>query len=67
MNEATISEIEEQLKRLPPDKLAAVLDFVEYLAEKQEPSGSYQTMLASEQVLAKDWNTQEEDEAWAHL
>jgi hypothetical protein len=67
MNEATISEIEEQLKRLPPDKLAVVLDFVEYLAEKQESSGSYQTMLASEQVLAKDWNTLEEDEAWAHL
>ena len=67
MNEATISEIEEQLKRLPPDKLAVVLDFVEYLAEKRESSGSYQTMLASEQVLAKDWNTQEEDEAWAHL
>lgn len=30
-------------------------------------SESYQTMLASEQVLAKDWNTSEEDEAWAYL
>lgn len=28
---------------------------------------SYQTMLASEQALAKDWNTPEEDAAWQHL
>ena len=25
------------------------------------------TMLASEAVLARDWSTPEEDEAWAHL
>jgi hypothetical protein len=25
------------------------------------------TMLASEAVLAREWNTPEEDEAWAHL
>jgi hypothetical protein len=67
MDETTIMEIEEQLKRLPPDKLAAVLDFVEYLADKQGASTAFQTMLASEQILAKDWNTPEEDEAWAHL
>lgn len=24
-------------------------------------------MLASESLLARDWNTPEEDEAWAHL
>ncbi len=24
-------------------------------------------MLASESVLARDWNTPEEDEAWAHI
>ena len=25
------------------------------------------TMLASEEALGRDWNTPEEDEAWAHL
>lgn len=25
------------------------------------------TMFASEQVLSREWNTAEEDEAWAHL
>lgn len=30
-------------------------------------SESFQTMLASEQVLKRDWDTPEEDEAWAHL
>jgi hypothetical protein len=67
MDEATITEIEERLKHLPPSKLAVVLDFVDYLAGKQEKSEAYQTMLASEQVLSKDWDTPEEDEAWAHL
>jgi len=30
-------------------------------------SESMLTALASEKVLAKDWNTKEEDKAWAHL
>ncbi len=30
-------------------------------------SEAYQTMLASEAVLSRDWNTPEEDEAWADL
>jgi hypothetical protein len=29
--------------------------------------GAYHTMLLSEAVLAKDWDTPEEDEAWADL
>ncbi len=67
MEQSTITEIEERLRQLPPDKLATVLDFVDYLIWKQESSEAYQTMLASERVLAKDWDTPEEDEAWAHL
>jgi len=34
---------------------------------KHKPKESVLTMLASEQVLAKDWNTKEEDEAWKDL
>ena len=35
-------------------------------AQGQLPE-SWQTMLASERVLARDWDTKEEDEAWADL
>ena len=30
-------------------------------------NSAFATMVASEQVLARDWNTPEEDEAWANL
>ncbi len=30
-------------------------------------SESYQTMLASEAILGEDWNSPEEDKAWANL
>jgi len=34
---------------------------------KARYSEAYQTMLASESVLRKDWEQPEEDAAWAHL
>ncbi len=64
---ATIERIDERLRQLPPEKLAVVLDFVSYLVEREFASESFQTMLASEAVLRRDWDTPEEDEAWAHL
>jgi hypothetical protein len=74
MQTVTLPQLNERLKLLPPDKLAVVYDFVVYLSErelrlvlKDKPSEAYQTMLASEQVLNREWNTPEEDEAWADL
>ena len=74
MQPTTIEAIEEQLRGLPPEKLAVVYDFVAYLAERErsrlldsEDFGALQTMLASEAVLRRDWDTPEEDAAWAHL
>lgn len=70
----SIPEIVERLKILPPDKLAAVYDFVSYLAERETAhkvtenlSEAYLTMLASQQLLKKDWELPEEDAAWANL
>ena len=63
----TIEQIEEQLHRLPPDKLVVVFDFVSYLAERPLQSESFQAMLATEAVLSRVWLTPEEDEAWADL
>ena len=67
MQSVTISRIEAELRLLPPEKLTVVLDFVSYLAARQPTSESFQTMLASEQMLREDWERPEEDEAWADL
>jgi hypothetical protein len=74
MQSVTISQIEERLKNLPPEKLAVVYDFVSYLMDREvrravmeTPSEGYQTMLASQSVLQRDWDRPEEDEAWANL
>jgi hypothetical protein len=74
MESITIPRIIDRLKKLPPDKLTVVYDFVSYLAERQtdlklilEGSESYHTMLASQEILAEGWNLPEEDEAWRDL
>ncbi|HEY0005228.1 MAG TPA: hypothetical protein VGB17_10510 [Pyrinomonadaceae bacterium] len=67
MQTVTISQIEEHLRDLPPEKLMAVYYFVSYLARQNEDSESFQTMLASESALSRDWQLSEEDAAWANL
>ncbi len=73
MTFVTVDEIDERLRRLPPHKLTVVYDFVSYLLERDladlladEPDARA-TMFASEAVLRRDWDTPEEDAAWAHL
>lgn len=70
----TIDQIDEGLKKLLPEKLVVVYDFVSYLLERaleqslrDTSSEAFQTMLASEVVLARDWNRPEENLAWADL
>lgn len=74
MQVVTVDQIDERLKKLPPEKLVVVYDFVSYLIERMTeqslfdaPSEALQTMIASEAVLARDWNRPEEDLAWADL
>jgi len=74
MQTVTIPEIVERLQRLPADKLVVVYDFVSYLFERETTqaltntaSEAFQTMLASESVLKRDWERPEEDLAWANL
>lgn len=73
METATISRIDECLKKLPREKLGVVYDFVSFLVERevnQQASGyseGFRTMLASEAILRRDWDRPEEDEAWADL
>ena len=67
MQTVTVSQINEKVRQLSPEKLAVVFDFVSYLTDRQVKSESYLTMLASEAVLRRDWDRPEEDEAWADL
>jgi hypothetical protein len=67
MEAVTIEQIEEQLRRLPPEKLAVVFDFVSYLTDRDAQSELTDVLLAAESSLRKDWERPEEDEAWAHL
>lgn len=67
MASVDIATITERLNELPEDKLAVVYDFVSRLVKDGEMSESFQTMLASEAVLRRDWDRPEEDAAWADL
>jgi hypothetical protein len=66
----SIANIKETLLRevsgLSPAYCPEVLDFIEYLKTKRQPSIP-ETMLLSESALLKDWDTSEEDNAWANL
>lgn len=73
MQTVAIPQITERLQALPSEKLVVVYDFVSYLLDREtdqsrvETSEAFQTMLASEAVLGRDWDRPEEDIAWADL
>ncbi len=60
-----------EIEILPESYQAQVLDFVEFLRDKvrarSQPSEALQTMLATEAVLSRDWDSPEEDTAWSSL
>ena len=51
---------------LPSVYYLEVLDFIESLKKKRQ-GAIPETMLLSESALSKDWDTEEEDNAWASL
>jgi hypothetical protein len=51
---------------LPTDYCPAVLDFIESLKTQCQPAIP-ETMLLSEAALSKDWNTEDENDAWLRL
>ena len=70
MQTITVEEIDGKLKTLSEDKLTAVYHFVSYLADSDfdmSEISAKELLLASKSQIAKDWNTPEEDEAWADL
>ncbi len=70
MQTITVEEIDSKLQTLSEDKLTAVYHFVSYLADtdfEMSDVSAKELMFASENLIAKDWNTPEEDKAWADL
>ena len=74
MQAVTVNQITDSLRHLPAEKLVVVYDFVSYLFEreikatrKRPTTESFDCMLATESVLRRDWDTPEEDAAWADL
>ena len=58
--------ITKELDGLPESLQREVYDFARFLRLKAEDE-QFNGLLLSESVLAKDWNTPDEDAAWASL
>ncbi len=56
----------EQTKRLPEHLAREVLDFVGYLADRQEREHERDLMTAQQPTLTSEWDNPE-DEAWDHV
>jgi hypothetical protein len=55
-----------ELQEMPESLLEQVLDFIRYLRDKAAHE-RFETAIASEAPLGRDWLTPEEDAAWADL
>ncbi len=58
--------IQQEVKELPEALQREVYDFVCFL-KSRTVDYAFDGLMASESVLARDWNTPEEDAAWANL
>ncbi len=65
-NMSTRELIERELADLPEPLQREVYDFVRFLRHKSGDE-SFNGLLLSESALDRDWNTPEEDAAWASL
>ena len=57
--------ISKEVENLPEALKQEVYDFVRFLREKSD--NGFDGLLLSQSALAKDWDTPEEDAAWANL
>jgi hypothetical protein len=58
--------IEKEVAQLPEALQREVYDFVAFLRRRNETE-AFDGLALSKSALAKDWNTPEEDAAWANL
>lgn len=55
------------IKQLPKGKKEQLVELLARDLHKEDEEDTVETHLASEKVLARDWNTPEEDEVWQDL
>ncbi len=75
MSSTTREHVEEQLRRVPEERLDLVSAFLDALTRREAASEDgaddderfQDLLLLAEQSLSAEWNTPEEDAAWAHL
>lgn len=61
-------KIEETLNKIADEYVGDILEYLRVLQFKQKaPLHEISSMLLSEQSLAKEWLSKEEEEAWANL
>lgn len=61
----TFQQIVVMVKQMPKPKQSELLEFLQNeVKEQDEPTFTH---LAAQEVLAKDWLNQEEEEAWKNL
>ena len=63
---STAELIRKEVAAMPERLQLEVYDFARFLRCKNEDE-SFNGLLLSESVLGKEWNTPEEDAAWANL
>lgn len=63
---STMQLIEREIAALPEPQQREVYDFARFLRIKTQDD-QFDGLLASETVLARDWDSPEEDAAWANL
>ncbi len=63
---STSELIEKEVSAMPEPLQREVYDFARFLRLKNEDD-AFNDLLLSESALARDWNTPEEDAAWASL
>lgn len=62
----TLDEIEEQLHKMRPEQLALLAQIIRSFSTG-DGWEVWDTLLAAESSLRKDWDTSDEDAAWADL
>jgi len=63
---STMQLIEREVTHLPESLQREVYDFARFLRIKGQED-HFDGLLVSEEVLARDWDTPEEEKAWANL
>jgi hypothetical protein len=67
MNTSIKEQLLEEIDKTPDSTLKEILDFLLFIKTRETQREQLEISLLSEPLLAEDWLTPEEDEAWQHL